>query len=136
MSAEYTATVIATGARVGHVASEDGPLALDLAIPEAFGGPGGATNPEELFAAGYAACFQSSLAVAGGKRGIDTSDSRVTARVRFGPPDFTLSVRLEAAIPGVDAETAQKLLVSAHRTCPYSRATRGNIEVEVTAADA
>ncbi len=134
MSADYTATATATGARAGHVSSDNGRLDLDLSIPEGLGGPGGdGTNPEELFAAGYAACFQSALAVAGGKREIDTSASEVTVAVHLGGEDLTLSVRLEAKIPGVDAETAQKLLDSAHRICPYSRATRGNIEVEVSA---
>jgi lipoyl-dependent peroxiredoxin len=129
---EYVAVATAKGARVGHVRSADGTLELDLAIPEAFGGPGGATNPEELFAAGYSACFQSALAVAGGKRDIDTSDSEVTARVHLATPDFKLSVELEVMIPGVDEETAMKLTESAHRTCPYSRATRDNIEVKLS----
>ena len=93
-------------------------------------GPG--TNPEELFAAGYSACFQGALAVAGGKREIDTSESEVTARVQLTPPDMTLSVELDVMIPGVDAETAKKLAESAHRICPYSRATQGNIEVTLS----
>lgn len=128
---EYIASATAIGARAGHVRSDNGRLDLDLAVPEEFGGPGGATNPEELFAAGYAACFQGALAVAGHKREIDTSASEVTARVHLTPPDMDLSVELEVMIPGVDEETARKLAESAHRVCPYSRATRDNIEVSL-----
>jgi Ohr subfamily peroxiredoxin len=130
---EYIASATAHGARAGHVRSDNGRLDLDLAIPEEFGGPGGATNPEELFAAGYSACFQGALAVAGSKREIDTSESEVTARVHLTPPDMNLSVELDVQIPGVDQETAQKLTESAHRICPYSRATKDNIEVTLTA---
>jgi lipoyl-dependent peroxiredoxin len=131
---EYIASATAHGARAGHVKSDNGRLDLDLAVPEEFGGPGGAgTNPEELFAAGYSACFQGALSVAGGKRDIDTSASDVTARVHLTPPDMTLSVELEVVIPGVDEETALKLAESAHRICPYSRATQGNIEVSLSA---
>jgi Ohr subfamily peroxiredoxin len=134
---EYIATATAHGARAGHVKSDNGRLDLDLAVPEEFGGEGGAgTNPEELFAAGYSACFQGALAVAGGKRDIDTSASDVTARVHLTPPDMTLSVELEVVIPGVDEETALKLAESAHRICPYSRATQGNIEVTLSAKPA
>lgn len=130
--AEYIAEATAKGARAGHVRSDNGRIDLDLAVPEEFGGPGGATNPEELFAAGYSACFQGAVAVAGAKREIDTSESEVTARVHLTPPDMNLSVELEVMIPGVDAETAQKLAESAHRICPYSRATKGNIEVTLS----
>ncbi len=130
--AEYIAEATAKGARAGHVRSDNGRIDLDLAVPEEFGGPGGATNPEELFAAGYSACFQGAVAVAGAKREIDTSESEVTARVHLTPPDMNLSVELEVMIPGVDADTAQKLAESAHRICPYSRATKGNIEVTLS----
>ena len=130
---EYIASATAVGARAGHVRSDNGRIDLDLAVPEEFGGPGDATNPEELFAAGYAACFQGALAVAGHKREIDTSKSEVTARVHLTPPDMNLSVELEVMIPGVDEETAVKLAESAHRVCPYSRATRDNIEVTLSA---
>jgi osmotically inducible protein OsmC len=129
---EYIASATARGARAGHVTSDNGRIDLDLAVPEEFGGPGGATNPEELFAAGYSACFQGALAVAGHKREIDTSASEVTARVHLTPPDMNLSVELEVMIPGVDEETAVKLAESAHRICPYSRATKGNIEVTLS----
>jgi osmotically inducible protein OsmC len=134
---EYIASATAHGARAGHVRSDNGRLDLDLSVPEEFGGPGGAgTNPEELFAAGYSACFQGALAVAGAKREIDTSESEVTARVHLAPPDMTLSVELEVMIPGVDDETAMKLAESAHRVCPYSRATRDNIEVTLSTRSA
>jgi osmotically inducible protein OsmC len=134
MTPDYTARATAHGARAGHVRSDNGRLDLDLSVPEGIGGPGGSgTNPEELFAAGYAACFQGALGVAGAKREIDTSESDVTAEVHLGE-DFTLSVKLIGTIPGVDAETAMKLMESAHRTCPYSRATRNNIEVELAVA--
>lgn len=130
---EYIASATAHGARAGHVRSDNGRLDLDLAVPEELGGAGGdATNPEELFAAGYSACFQGALAVAGGKREIDTSESEVTAHVHLAPPDMTLSVELEVFIPGVDEETSRKLTESAHRICPYSRATQGNIEVTLS----
>jgi peroxiredoxin, Ohr subfamily len=130
---EYIASATAKGARAGHVTSDNGRLDLDLAVPEEFGGPGGSgTNPEELFAAGYSACFQGALAVAGAKREIDTSESEVTARVHLTPPDMTLSVELEVMIGGVDAETTMKLAESAHRVCPYSRATKDNIEVTLS----
>lgn len=128
----YTAEATAKGARTGHVRSSTGYVDLDLAMPVEWGGPGGATNPEELFAAGYSACFQSALGVAGSKRDIDTSGSEVTVRVQLAPSVGTLSVELEVLIPGVDAETAQKLTESAHRICPYSRATQGNIEVKLS----
>jgi Ohr subfamily peroxiredoxin len=129
---EYIAEATAKGARAGHVRSDNGRIDLELAVPEEFGGPGGATNPEELFAAGYSACFQGAVAVAGAKREIDTSQSEVTARVHLTPPDMNLSVELEVVIPGVDEETALKLAESAHRICPYSRATKGNIEVTLS----
>jgi len=130
---EYIASATAVGARAGHVRSDNGRIDLELAVPEEFGGPGGATNPEELFAAGYAACFQGALAVAAAKREIDSSQSEVTARVHLTPPDMNLSVELEVMIPGVDEETAVKLAESAHRICPYSRATKDNIEVTLSA---
>ena len=129
----YTASATARGGRTGHVRSDNGRLDLDLAAPEEFGGPGGATNPEELFAAGYAACFQGALALVAGKREVDASESEVTARVSLTPPNMDLSVELEVMIPGVDEETAQTFAEKAHRICPYSRATKDNIEVTLSA---
>lgn len=132
----YTATVTATGGRAGHARSTDGLIDLDLRPPTEMGGPGGATNPEQLFAAGYAACFQGALGVVGRRERIDTSGSLVTCEVSIGPVGdvYGLAARLEVAIPGVDAETCERLAQEAHRVCPYSNATRGNIVVEVTAA--
>lgn len=131
----YTAQASAKGGREGHAVSSDGILDVDLKPPVEMGGPGGATNPEQLFAAGYAACFQGALAVAGRRLRIETSDSTVTARVTIGPIPggaFGLKVALEVALPGVDAETAIKAVEAAHQICPYSNATRGNIEVDLS----
>lgn len=131
----YTARAEATGGRAGHVRTEDGHVDLDLRPPVAMGGPGGAANPEALFAAGYAACFQGALGVAGRRRGVDTSGSLVAAEVSIGPVGdaFGLAVVLDVAIPGVDEATCQELADAAHEVCPYSNATRGNIPVEVRA---
>lgn len=131
----YTATASATGGRAGHARSDDGHLDLDLRVPEAMGGPGGGTNPEQLFAAGYAACFQGALGVAGRRRKVDTSGSVVTASVSIGPVGeaFGLAVTLDVEIPGVSEETCQELADAAHEVCPYSNATRGNIRVDVRA---
>jgi lipoyl-dependent peroxiredoxin len=128
----YTASATATGGRAGHVVSADGILDLDLRPPVEMGGPGGATNPEELFAAGYAACFQSALAAVGRRQGVDTAASTVEADVTIGTIGggaYGLAVRLRVSIPDVDASTLQELTEAAHAVCPYSNATRGNIEV-------
>lgn len=133
----YTARATATGGRAGHVVSADGILDLDLRPPAEMGGPGGATNPEELFAAGYAACFQSALATVGRRQGVDTSASTVEADVTIGTIGggaYGLAVALRVAIPGVDADTVTSLTEAAHQVCPYSNATRGNIEVTLEAA--
>jgi Ohr subfamily peroxiredoxin len=134
----YTATATATGGRAGHARTDDGLLDVDLRVPEPMGGPGGGTNPEQLFAAGYAACFQGALGVVGRRRSTDTSGSLVTAEVSIGPAGeaFGLSVVLTVEIPGVDQATCQELAEAAHVVCPYSNATRGNIEVEVRAQEA
>jgi osmotically inducible protein OsmC len=130
----YTTAATAKGGRAGHVKSADGVIDLDLAQPGTYQGDPKA-NPETLFAAGYSACFQGALANRAKTRGIDTSDSTVTAEVSFGPSDdggFGLSVELKVNIPGVDPETARELLELAHEFCPYSKATRGNINVILT----
>lgn len=139
MPALYTASATATGdGRSGHTRSSDGVLDLDLAVPKELGGPGGQlTNPEQLFAAGYAACFHSALKTVARKEKITLADTAVTADVGIGPlgnGGFGLTVALEAEIPGVDEDTARKLLEAAHQVCPYSNATRGNIDVTVTLA--
>jgi Ohr subfamily peroxiredoxin len=112
-------------------------LDVDVRVPEAMGGKGGGTNPEQLFAAGYAACFQSALGVVSRRQKVDSSGSTVTGKVSIGTIDggaFGLAVELDVAIPGVDADTAQGLADAAHLVCPYSNATRGNIEVTINVA--
>jgi Ohr subfamily peroxiredoxin len=136
MTPIYTATAVSTGdARNGHVESSDGLIDADVRIPKEMGGAGGATNPEQLFAAGYAACFHSALKLVAGKAKVDMTDSEVVADVSIGENGqggFGLAVQLEVTIPGADAATAQQLAEQAHQVCPYSNATRGNIEVKVS----
>lgn len=131
----YTTAATAKGARAGHVRSADGLVDFDLAQPGTTPEP--AVNPETLFAAGYAACFQGAMANrAKAIHDIDTSDSTVTATVSFGGTDdggVGLAVDIEVNIPGVDLETAQKLADLGHQFCPYSKATRDNIVVNVRA---
>ena len=139
MEAIYTASATATGdGRNGHVRSSDGVLDLDLAVPKEMGGPGGAlTNPEQLFAAGYAACFHGALKGVARARGITLTDTAITVDVGIGANDqggYGLTVAIEAEIPGVDEATAKELLDGAHQVCPYSNATRGNVEVKLTIA--
>jgi osmotically inducible protein OsmC len=130
----YTAKASATGGRSGHVVSDDGILDLDLRPPEEMGGPGGASNPEQLFAAGYAACFQNALGIVGRRAKVDTSASTVEADVSIGPVPggaYGLAVALRVTIPGLEPTTVRSLTEAAHRVCPYSNATRGNIDVTV-----
>ncbi len=139
MKALYTAEALATGeGRDGHARTSDGQLDLDLAIPKELGGPGGATNPEQLFAAGYAACFHSALRTVARAQKADVSDSAVGARVSLGSNDsggFELAVVLEISLPALSADDAQALTAAAHQVCPYSNATRGNIDVTLTLVD-
>ncbi|MFZ3391995.1 organic hydroperoxide resistance protein [Rhodococcus sp. 7Tela_A2] len=129
----YTAEALATGAgRNGHARTSDGKLEVDLAMPTEMGGNGEGTNPEQLFAAGYAACFHSALQMIARQEKADISDSAVGARVGIGPTDgggFGLAVTLEVTLPKLSAEQARELTEKAHQVCPYSNATRGNIEV-------
>ena len=140
MQAVYTASATSTGdGRNGHVRSSDGVLDFDLAVPKEMGGPGGPrTNPEQLFAAGYAACFHNALKRVGRRNNVSLTDSAITVDVGIGPHEsgdgLGLKVDIEAEIPGVDEVTAKDLLEQAHLLCPYSRATRGNIEVTITLA--
>jgi Ohr subfamily peroxiredoxin len=138
MEALYTAKATSTGAgRLGHVASSDGVLEHDLSIPKEMGGPGGAgTNPEQLFAAGYAACFHSALQAVARKEKVSVRDSSVTAEVGIGKQGegFGLGVDLVVSLPGLEAEDARKLVDAAHQMCPYSNATRGNIDVNLRVA--
>jgi Ohr subfamily peroxiredoxin len=131
----YTAEATAVGGREGHVRSTDGQLDVDLRPPVEMGGPGGATNPEELFAAGYAACFQSALGVMARRSKVSVEGSTVAAKVTIGTVaggGFGLAVALEVHIPDVDDAVAHDLIEGAHAVCPYSNATRGNIEVTLT----
>jgi Ohr subfamily peroxiredoxin len=139
MQVLYTAEVTATGARSGYAASSDGLLEVQLAVPPQMGGKGGATNPEQLFAAGYAACFGGAVEYLANQQKISTGTVTVKAKVGIGPYDpgqgegFTLRVDLDVTLPDLDQPAAEKLVAAAHRTCPYSNATRGNIEVTLTA---
>lgn len=131
----YTAEASVTGGRAGHAISSDGVLSVDLRVPEAMGGPGGGTNPEQLFAVGYAACFQSALAGVGRGRSIDTSASLIRSRVSIGTianGRYSLAVELQVSIPGIEPGVARELVEEAHQVCPYSNATRGNIEVKLS----
>ena len=139
MDVIYTAEALATGeGRGGHVATKDALLDTDLRIPKEMGGPGGGLNPEALFAAGYAACFHGALqAVARGQK-VKLEDTSVGSRVHIGPNGeggFQLSVELEVVIPNLPHDQAQALADAAHQVCPYSNATRGNIDVKVTVSD-
>lgn len=131
----YTATATAENGRDGRVASDDGKLDVVVNPPKEMGGNGAGTNPEQLFAAGFSACFQSALGVVARREKIDITGSRVTAKVgigRNGEGGFGLTVELAVSIPGVDEAAAQGLVEKAHQVCPYSNATRGNIEVRLT----
>jgi osmotically inducible protein OsmC len=139
MEALYTAEALSTGAgRDGRVATSDGSFALDLAIPKEMGGSGAGTNPEQLFAAGYAACFHSALQGVARSQKVKITDSSVGGRVQIGPNGeggYQLAVMLEVVIPGVEHDQAQALADAAHQVCPYSNATRGNIDVTITVSE-
>jgi Ohr subfamily peroxiredoxin len=131
----YTAEATTTGGREGHARTSDGRLDVDLDVPSEMGGLGGrGTNPEQLFAAGYAACFQSALLRIAAMRKLDLTGSQITARVGIGlisSGGFGLAAALDLDAPQIGRE-AFDLMRRAHETCPYSRATRGNIDVELT----
>lgn len=133
MPAVYTAVATATGeGREGRARTSDGLLEVELAVPREMGGAGGATNPEQLFAAGYAACFHSALKGAARAQKAAISDTAVTAEVGIGPREaggFGLEVTLRVEVGGVDDATAHALVEAAHQVCPYSNATRGNVPV-------
>ncbi|CAL9574825.1 organic hydroperoxide resistance protein [Streptomyces sp. Tu 3180] len=127
----YTAVATAGNGRDGRVSTDDGTLDLVVSPPREMGGSGTGTNPEQLFAAGYSACFQGALGVVARREGVDVSGSTVTAKVGLGRNEdgFGLVVEIAADIPHVDAGTARSLVEKAHRVCPYSKATRGDITV-------
>ncbi|MFH8792775.1 organic hydroperoxide resistance protein [Streptomyces sp. NPDC017941] len=131
---KYTAVATAENGRDGRVASDDGKLDVVVNPPKEMGGSGAGTNPEQLFAAGYSACFQGALGVVARREKADISGSTVTAKVGIGSTDaggFGLEVEITASIPNVDAATAKALVEAAHEVCPYSNATRGNIKVDL-----
>jgi osmotically inducible protein OsmC len=134
-NAVYTAHVTVTGGREGHATSSDGALNIDLQRPG--GAKPHATNPEQLFAAGYAACFQSALSGVGHQAGVDTSTSTIDAAVSLlkGDDGYGLGVVFEVKIPGTTREQATELVEKAHQVCPYSNATRGNISFEFSIVD-
>jgi lipoyl-dependent peroxiredoxin len=133
----YTAEATVTGGRAsGHGRTDDGALDVQLRLPKEMGGQGGGTNPEQLFAVGYAACFESALGVVGRRERAEVGDVSIESRVSLLPTrerGFTLAVALEVTLPQVpDPEQAARLVAAAHQVCPYSNATRGNIEVTLT----
>jgi len=135
----YTATATTTGGRDGHVRSSDGVIDMDLRTPKELGGPGGtATNPEQLFAAGYSACFESALRLVARMQKKALTNAHITAKVTIGKTDegkYQLAVELVGALEGVSKEDALALMQVAHTVCPYSNATRNNIEVTLALAD-
>ncbi|MFF1816426.1 organic hydroperoxide resistance protein [Kribbella sp. NPDC058245] len=133
----YTAKATAQGGRDGKVASSDGKLDVVVAPPAELGGTGNGTNPEQLFAAGYAACFQSAMMTVARRLRVDTTGSTVTAEVGLGAIPggaFGLQVALVVSLPGLENDVAQDLVEKAHQVCPYSNATRGNIVVDLKLA--
>lgn len=136
MKTLYTAEATATGGRNGHVKSDNGILDVEVRMPKALGGANDDyTNPEQLFAAGYSACFDSALNLVIKQEKIEAGDTSVKAKVSIGQNDkggFGLAVELEVNVAGVSQEQAQELVEKAHQVCPYSNATRGNIEVKLT----
>ena len=134
----YTAEAHVTGGRAeGHGRTSDGVLEVDLRLPAEMGGQGGGTNPEQLFAVGYAACFEGALGVAGRRAKLETGDVAIESKVSLSPDGkggFGLGVELDVSLPSVtDQEAAVQLVRTAHQVCPYSNATRGNIEVVLRA---
>jgi Ohr subfamily peroxiredoxin len=130
----YTAKAHTTGGREGRSTTDDGLLDVKLSPPKAMGGAGGATNPEQLFAAGYSACFMGAVKhVAGMKKVAVPADAAIDAEVDIGPipQGFGIAVRLAVSLPGLDRAVAQDLVDTAHKVCPYSNATRGNIVVDL-----
>jgi Ohr subfamily peroxiredoxin len=133
----YTATATAHGGREGKVQTDDGKVSHALSMPTSLGGKGGpGTNPEQLFAAGYAACFESALRVVARLQKKPLKDATITSKVTIGKTDdggFGLAVELHGHVDGVSREETKALMDAAHQVCPYSRATRGNIQVTLVA---
>ncbi len=132
----YTVSATSLGGRTGHVKTSDGILDLDLKAPKEMGGPGGATNPEALFAAGYSACFNGALNLAAKLKRVRVGETQIKMTITLGKDDagnFRLGALIEATVPGVTQAQAEELVKDAHNICPYSRATKGNIDVEIRA---
>jgi lipoyl-dependent peroxiredoxin len=134
----YTAEATVTGGRAdGHGRTDDGTLEVDLRLPKEMGGDGGGTNPEQLFAVGFASCFESAIGVIGRRQKAEVDDVSVDSKVSLLPTEergFKLAVELAVTLPQVeDAEQAAEIVAAAHKVCPYSNATRGNIDVALTA---
>jgi lipoyl-dependent peroxiredoxin len=131
----YTAHAKVSGGREGHVKSDDGLIDLQLRLPKEMGGAGGGSNPEQLFAAGYAACFEGAVRFVAGQKKVKVDGASVSSSVGIGPREgsgFAIQVKLEVDLPGVDDATAQEIVKTAHTdVCPYSHATRGNVDVDV-----
>ncbi|GGE92755.1 MULTISPECIES: organic hydroperoxide resistance protein [Sphingomonas] len=135
----YKTTATATGGRDGSAKSDDGSVDVKLVVPKEMGGPGGVgANPEKLFAAGYSACFLGAMKAVSGKEGVKVpSDATVTAEIGFGPRSeggYGITADLTVSLPGVDRADGEKLMKAAHEVCPYSNATRGNVDVGLTLA--
>ena len=135
----YRTSATATGGRDGAARSDDGSVDVKLVVPKEMGGPGGdGANPEKLFAAGYAACFLGAMKAVSGKVGVKVpTDATVTAQVGFGPREeggYGITAALTAHLPGVEHADAERLMAAAHEVCPYSNATRGNVDVGLTVA--
>jgi lipoyl-dependent peroxiredoxin len=132
----YTAGAHITGGRAeGHGRTTDGVLEVDLRLPPEMGGQGGGTNPEQLFAVGYAACFESAIGAVARRMKVDPQDVAIDSRVSLHPTEergFKLSVGLDITLSGVEGDQAKELIDAAHHVCPYSNATRGNIDVNIT----
>ena len=138
IQALYTAHAKATGGREGVATSDDGHLSVKLSTPKQLGGAGGeGTNPEQLFAAGYAACFIGALKVVGGREKVAVpADTSIDSSVGIGPipGGYGIAVELKVSLPGLAPEVADKLIEEAHKVCPYSNATRGNLDVGLAVA--
>ena len=137
MKTLYTAEALASGeGRDGSARTKDGKLDVNLASPVELGGSGHGTNPEQLFAAGYAACFHSALRMVGRQARANLTDSAVAAKIHFGALEdregYGLAAELEVALPALDRDTAETLMAKAHSICPYSNVTRGNMDVALT----
>jgi len=134
----YTAEAQVTGGRdKGHGKTTDGALEVDIRVPSELGGDGGGTNPEQLFAVGFASCFESALGVMSRRQRVESGDATIDSKVHLHPTQaggFELSVSLDISLPSIeDADAAVELVKAAHQVCPYSNATRGNIDVRLTA---